>query len=163
MRQPQYDAHWIEQFAQISDGVGDCDRAANVDDIMFPFLSNLYPQTCRKFTTIVQQSDVNEGEWALDLEMPLHFLGDQSTVVGGGSAVRDEVHLLARDCVHSSADRWSAKLAVDTRILVERAYRLIALAANNRMIKIVATIRPSGRSTMLAPSVYANTNVITKK
>src|SRR5271155_5100856 len=40
MRQPQYDAHWIEQFAQISDGVGDCDRAANVDDIMFPFLSS---------------------------------------------------------------------------------------------------------------------------
>src|SRR6202142_2142662 len=99
MRQPQYDAHWIEQFAQISDGVGDWHRAANVDDIMFPFLSNLYPQTCRKFTTIVQQSDVNEGEWALDLEMPLHVLGDQSTVVGGGSAVRDEVHLLARDCV----------------------------------------------------------------
>src|SRR5580700_1255198 len=97
MRQPQYDAHWIEQFAQISDGVGHCDCTADLDYIMIPFLSNLYTQMCNKFAAIVQQIHMNKGERALDLEVPLRLLCDQSTVIRGGNAVGNKVHLLARD------------------------------------------------------------------
>jgi hypothetical protein len=80
MRQPQYDAHWIEQFAQISDGVGDCDCAADLDDIMVPFLSNLYPQMCHKVTAIVQEINMDKDEWALDLEMPLFISRGRSHI-----------------------------------------------------------------------------------
>jgi len=97
MRQSQYEAHWIEQFAQVRDGVGDRDRAADLDYIVVRFLSNPDPQTCQKVAAVVQQTDMYKGEWALDLQMALHFVGGQSTVVHGGNVVRDEIHLLVSD------------------------------------------------------------------